>query len=47
MEGFSANVITMTVGSELSGEIAQFVAAEAEIDTAKLDAGEEESEEGN
>jgi uncharacterized membrane protein len=45
MDGFNANVITMTVGSELSGEIAQFVAAEAEIDPAKLEAAAEESEE--
>jgi uncharacterized membrane protein len=29
MEGFNANVVTLTVGDELSGEIAQYVAGEA------------------
>lgn len=29
MEEFNANVVTLTIGNELSGEIAQFVAAEA------------------
>ena len=29
--GFSANVIALTLGDELSGEIAQFVAGEASL----------------
>jgi len=29
MEGYNANVVTLTVGDELSGEIAQYVAGEA------------------
>jgi uncharacterized membrane protein len=39
MEGFSANVITLTVGDELSGEIAQFAAGEVEVDAGE--AGDE------
>jgi uncharacterized membrane protein len=31
LDGFNANVITLTVGDELSGEIAQFVAGEASL----------------
>jgi uncharacterized membrane protein len=32
LSGLNANMITLTVGDELSGEIAQFVAAEASVD---------------
>lgn len=32
LEGFNANVATLTVGDELSGEIAQFAAAEVDVD---------------
>jgi len=31
MDGFNANVVTLTVGDELSGEIAQMVAGEATV----------------
>ena len=41
MAGFNANVVTMTVGDELSGEIAQFVAAEAEIDLTALETADD------
>lgn len=40
MEGFNANVITLTVGDELSGEIAQFVAGAAHDDEGNVIAGE-------
>jgi uncharacterized membrane protein len=32
LSGVNANMITLTVGDELSGELAQFVAAEASVD---------------
>ncbi|MCA9949710.1 MAG: DUF1269 domain-containing protein [Anaerolineales bacterium] len=32
LDGFNANVVTLTVGDELSGEIAQMVAGEATVD---------------
>ncbi len=32
LSGLNANMITLTVGDELSGELAQFVAAEASVD---------------
>jgi hypothetical protein len=32
LEGFSANSVTLTVGDELSGELAQFVAGEVSVD---------------
>ena len=35
MAGYSANVITLTVGDELSGQIAAAVAADVEIDAAQ------------
>lgn len=31
MEGYNANIVTFTVGDQLSGEIAQYVAAEVEL----------------
>ena len=34
MKGYSANVVTLTVGDELSGEIDQVVAGEASVSTA-------------
>lgn len=37
LDGFNANVVTLTVGDELSGEIAQFVAAEATLSTPEDD----------
>ena len=40
MDGFNANVITLTVGDELSGQIAQYVAGEAHDDEGNLVAGE-------
>jgi uncharacterized membrane protein len=44
LDGFNANVITLTVGDELSGEIAQFMAAEATLDMPAEDAGDEAEE---
>jgi uncharacterized membrane protein len=41
MDGFNANVVTLTVGDELSGEIAQMVAGEASVD---VPADEDDSE---
>jgi hypothetical protein len=41
LDGFNANVVTLTVGDELSGEIAQFVAGEASIAAADKDEGDE------
>ena len=32
LSGLNANMVTLTVGDELSGELAQFVAAEASVD---------------
>jgi uncharacterized membrane protein len=40
MEGYSANVVTLTVGDELSGEIASFVAGEATDPDGDVVAGE-------
>jgi uncharacterized membrane protein len=40
MEGYSANVVTLTVGDELSGEIASFVAGEATDGAGNTVAGE-------
>ena len=31
MEGYNANIVTLTVGDQLSGEIAQYVAAEVDM----------------
>ena len=31
MEGYNANIVTFTVGDQLSGEIAQYVAAEVDM----------------
>ena len=44
LDGFNANVITLTVGDELSGEIAQFVAGEASMAAADKDEGDETKE---
>ena len=41
LDGFKANVITLTVGDELSGEIAQVVAGEASIAAADKDTEDE------
>ncbi|MCB8984869.1 MAG: DUF1269 domain-containing protein [Ardenticatenaceae bacterium] len=48
MDGFNANVVTLTVGDELSGEIAQMVAGEATVsapaaDDAKADSDDSDS----
>jgi len=40
MDGYNANVVTLTVGDELSGEIAQYVAGEAHDDQGNAVAGE-------
>ena len=40
MDGFNANVITLTVGDELSGQIAQYVSGEAHDDQGNAIAGE-------
>ncbi|MCA9876084.1 MAG: DUF1269 domain-containing protein [Anaerolineales bacterium] len=37
MDGFNANVVTLTVGDELSGEIAQMVAGEATVSAPAAD----------
>jgi hypothetical protein len=41
LDGFNANVITLTVGDELTGEIAQLVAGEASIAAADKDIEDE------
>ena len=40
MKGYNANVVTLTVGDELSGEIASYVAGEATDDQGNVVAGE-------
>jgi uncharacterized membrane protein len=40
MSGYSANVVTLTVGDELSGQIAQYTAGEATDDAGDVVAGE-------
>ncbi len=42
LSGVNANVITLTVGDELSGEIAQFVAGEVAVDDGDAAAEEED-----
>lgn len=39
MQGYNANIVTLTVGDQLSGEIAQYVAAEVDMPD---DAGDED-----
>ena len=36
MEGYNARIITLTVGDQLSGEIAQYVAAEVSQDEVEV-----------
>ena len=45
MEGFNANVITLTVGDELSGEIAQIVAGEATLSVSESEDSESQGDE--
>ena len=45
LDGFNANVITLTVGDELSGEIAQMVAGEASLSVSESEDSESESDE--
>ena len=40
MDGYNANVITLTVGDELSGQIASYVTGEAHDDQGNVAAGE-------
>ena len=40
MSGYSANVVTLTVGDELSGQIASYVAGAASDDQGNVVAGE-------
>lgn len=45
MEGYNANIVTFTVGDQLSGEIAQYVAANVELpEEVDWDEAEEEEE---
>ena len=39
MEGYNANVVTLTVGDDLSGQIASYVAGEATDDQGNVVAG--------
>jgi uncharacterized membrane protein len=39
LEGYNANVVTLTVGDELSGQIASYVAGEAHDDQGNVVAG--------
>jgi hypothetical protein len=45
MAGYNANVLTITVGDQMSGEISQYVAADIQVPegTGELPAGEAES----
>jgi len=42
LSGNSANVVTLTVGDELSGELAQYVAGEASVDADDDDDGDDD-----
>jgi uncharacterized membrane protein len=47
LSGVSANVVTLTVGDELSGEIAQYVAASVDVDDDAGDDTDDDSEDDN
>jgi uncharacterized membrane protein len=40
MAGYNANILTITVGDQMAGEIAQYVAADIQVPSEALEAGE-------